>query len=550
MTAKRFEHVNARRAIDRRTFIGSSLATAGLIGFPFSRSVAQDTRLAKASRVVETDSGRIQGVVLDGNVKAFYGVPYGASTSGANRFMPPLKPEPWSGVRETATVGHRSPQDFDGPIPEVFALDRTEPMGEDCLNLNVFTPALGRGNRPVMVWLHGGGYSGGSGNWLLYDGARLARSQDVVVVPVTHRLNVFGFLHLSKLGGEKYAEASNVGMLDIVRALVWVRDNIERFGGDPNNVTIFGQSGGGGKVAALMGMPDAHGLFHRAIGMSGAMLGGLKPDAASQTAERFMTALGVDSVDAMQALPMERLRSVATETRGLALSPVVDGRSLPAAPFDPAATAISAGVPMMLSTVEHEVNFFPTTPLDSLDDDALLESVEQITRADAPDARDLIDLYRAGRPGVSNVELNQIISSDARMRTGVLTEAERKAAQETAPVFMYYFRWQSPVREGKLRAYHCIDIPFAFDNVEIAASMTGAGQDRYALATKVSAAFASFARSGDPNHDGLPRWSPFDLGERATMIFDNECHMADDPYGAERKALAALGTRGARRASS
>ncbi|HEX7081677.1 MAG TPA: carboxylesterase family protein [Gammaproteobacteria bacterium] len=530
-----------RHRIDRRTFVGSTIAGAGMLAAgPFGTVWAQDIRGASRSRVVETTAGRIQGVVLDGGVNAFYGVPYGASTGGENRFMPPKPPVPWSGVRETTTVGHRSPQDFAGPISEVFALDRREPMGEDCLNLNVFTPALGRGDRPVMVWLHGGGYSSGSGNWLLYDGARLARRQDVVVVPVTHRLNVFGYLYLEEIGGEEFAGASNVGMLDIVAALEWVRDNIEQFGGDPGNVTIFGQSGGGGKVSALMGMPAAQGLFHRAIAMSGALVEGVSKDAATETAERFIAALGVADAAAMRQLPMERLRDVMAETRGLRLSPTVDGRTLPAGPWSPGAPAMSASVPMMFGTTEHEVNFIPTTPLEPMEDDALLANVKRATGADDAAARDLIALYRKGRPGIGNTELYQILASDNSFRVGVITEAERKAAQGRAPAYMYYFTWESPVREGKLRAYHCLDIPFAFDNVEIAASMTGAGQDRYALATKVSSAFASFARTGNPATDELPEWPAFDLERRATMIFDNECRVVDDPHGAEREALAAL----------
>jgi para-nitrobenzyl esterase len=536
--------------IDRRTFIGSGIAAAGLAaGGTFHGVFAQDIRSAKPSRVVDTAHGRVQGVVLDGDVNAFYGVPYGASTAGANRFIPPKAPATWSGVRATTMVGHRSPQDFNGPISEVYALDRREPMGEDCLNLNVFTPALGRGDRPVMVWLHGGGFSSGSGNWLLYDGARLARSQDVVVVPVTHRLNVFGYLYLAGLGGEKYAESSNLGMLDIVAALEWVRDNIERFGGNPNNVTIFGQSGGGGKVSALMGMPPAKGLFHRAIAMSGALLDGMSKDAATETAQKFMSAVGAKTVDEMQQMPMEQLRDVMENTQGLRLSPVVDGDTLPAGPFEPRASEISASVPLMVSTVAQEVNFFPTTPLDPMDDAALLAGVKRVTGADDESARHLVEVYREGRPDAPNVELYQTLASDNGFRLGSLTEAERKAEQNTAPVYMYYFTWHSPVHEGKLRAYHTLDIPFAFDNVEVAASMTGAGNDRYPLATKMSSAFAAFARNGDPNCSALPTWPAFDTTNRATMIMDVDCHAVNDPHKAERLALEKVRANGGGRQS-
>lgn len=528
--------------LNRRVFLGSSLAAAGwLASGPLTRAWAQDIRLAKPSRPVDTQSGRVRGAVFDGDVNAFFGIPYGAPTSGDMRFMPPAKPAPWSGIRDTMTVGHRAPQSStSGIIPEVFALCRQEPMGEDCLNLNVFTPGTGTGKRPVMVWLHGGGYTSGSGNWLLYQGTHLARSQDVVVVPVTHRLNVFGYMYLAGLGGDKYAHSSNLGMLDIIQALAWVRDNIERFGGDPSNVTIFGQSGGGGKVSTLMGMPATQGLFHRAIAMSGAAVDGLKAETATETAERFMKALGVSSVDAMQKLPMERLRTTFVKTPGLRLSPVVDGSTLPANPFDPGAPSMSAKVPMMLSTTEHEINFFPFTPIDPTTDKQLFERVKKATHATDQEVEDLIALYRKGRPNVGNTELGTIIGSDNTMRVGVLTEAERKAEQGTAPVYMYYFRWQSPVRGGKLRAYHTLDIPFAFNHVDVCASMTGARQDRYPLATRISTAFANFARSADPNNDTLPHWPAFDVKQRATMVFNDECAVMNDPFGDERKALKKL----------
>jgi len=527
--------------IDRRSFIGSSVAAAGLYASgAFRRAWAQEIRLASPSKAVQTTQGSIQGVVLDGGVNAFYGVPYGASTAGANRFMPPQKPAPWTGVKETTLVGYRSPQDFVGPITEVEALDRRETQSEDCLNLNVFTPALGRGDRPVMLWLHGGGFTSGSGNWLLYDGARLARTQDVVVVPVTHRLNVFGYLHLEELGGEQFKGASNVGMLDIIAALQWVHDNIARFGGNPENVTIFGQSGGGGKVGALLGMPGAKGLFHKAIGMSGAFLQGLPKERATETAQKFMAAVGAKSVAEMQKMPMEQLRETYLKATGLALQPAVDGHTLPANPFAPTATAISAGVPLMMGTVEHEVNFFPTTAIEPIEEAELLSKVKQALRTEDAKAKEVVELYKHNRSHASNIELYQIIASDNQMRTGPMTQTERKAEQASAPVYQYYFRWLSSVREGKLRAYHCLDIPFAFNNVEVTTSMTGTAQSRYSLATKVSSAFASFARTGNPNTGGLPNWPQFDLKTRATMALNNDCEVISDPYRDERLLLAQI----------
>jgi para-nitrobenzyl esterase len=528
----------ARPAIDRRAFLGTTaLAAAGLLGgaSPFSAASAQDTRRGRPTRVVATASGRIRGVVLDRNVNAFYGVPYGASTAGDGRFMPPRAPEPWSDVRDAIAVTDRSPQDLEGPIPEVYALDRRQPMSEDCLHLNVWTPALGEGNRPVMVWLHGGGFSSGSGDWLLYDGARLAASQDVVVATVTHRLNVFGYLYLPELGGEKYAESSNVGMLDIVQALDWVRTNIGSFGGDPDNVTIFGQSGGGRKVSVLTAMPAAKGLFHRAIVMSGSQITGVGPSDATAATEKFMAQVGARSVEELERMPMEQLRSGAARSR-FNLSPVLDGTTLPAHPFAPA-SAVSADVPMLIGTTEHEATFTRGTPLDPIDDATLARLVKEETHGNDAQVARLIDVYRKGRAGIGNVDLFQILASDNDQRARAYAQAEAKVAQGAAAVYMYYFTWQSPVREGKLKSFHTLDIPFAFDNVEIAASMTGAGQDRYLLADRMSTAFATFARDGAPGHNGLPHWPAFTLAQRATMVLDNDCRVVNDPSRAERLAL-------------
>jgi para-nitrobenzyl esterase len=466
-------------------------------------------------------------------------VPYGASTAGANRFMPPVVPEPWSGVRETINVGFRSPQPLAGPISEISALHRANPRGEDCLHVNVSTPALDRAERPVMVWFHGGGFWSGSGDWLLYDGANLAHSADVVVVTVTHRLNAFGFLYLPGIGGDKYAESSNLGLRDMVLALDWVQDNVENFGGDPDNVTIFGQSGGGGKVSVLTAMPSAVGKLHRGIVMSGSTLEATEPDTATATTERFIATTGAGGIDALQAMPWERLSALAEE-HGFTMGPTVDGQTLPAHPYAPTAPALSADVPLMIGTTEYEANFFPTTPLEAIDAATLHTLVGNDTGADSDKVDDLVATYRAGRPDASEVDLYQIIFSDLRFGANAHTQAERKAALGAAPVYKYYFTWQSPVRDGKLKSYHCIDIPFAFNNVDVAASMTGAGQDRYALASQVSGAFANFARTGNPNHDGIPAWPAFDTDRRATLIFDREVRAATDPHGEERRAVASI----------
>jgi para-nitrobenzyl esterase len=372
----------------------------------------------------------------------------------------------------------------------------------------------------------------------MYDGGNMARKHDVVNVTINHRLNSFGFLYLADIGGEKYAHASNCGILDAVAALEWVRDNIANFGGDPNNVTIFGQSGGAGKVSTLLAMPAAKGLFHRAIIQSGSNVKGVARADATKTAQTLMAKLGVKTVDELQAVPMDQLISATLGTRGLRLGPVVDGNTLPGDPFDPTAPALSAEVPLLIGSVEFEVNFFPATKLDPIDDTELHAAVKQATRSDDAKVDQLIAVYRKGRPKASDIDLSQIIASDG-FRTPVITEGERKSAQ-TAPVFMYYFTWKSPVRDGKLKAFHTLEIPFALENVDEAKSMTGEGADRYPLQAKMSAAWAAFARTGNPNHKGLPKWPVFKTDERATMILDNQCKVVNDPHGEERLALASL----------
>jgi para-nitrobenzyl esterase len=362
-------------------------------------------------------------------------------------------------------------------------------------------------------------------------------------VTVNHRLNVYGYLYLADVGGAKYADASNAGHRDIVQALEWVRDNIASFGGDPGNVTIFGQSGGGGKVATLMAMPSAKGLFHKAICQSGAAIKAISRADATKSAEALLAKLNLkpDQIDQLQTMPIEKLTAaVLTPGLGLRLGPVVDGKTLLHDPFDPVAPEESANIPLLIGSVEEEVNFFPTTPLDPIDDADLHKRVKQTTRADDAVVEKLIALYKKNRPNKSNVEIYQIIATDAGFSAGVRTEADRKVAQGKAPVYKYYFTWQSPVREGKLRSYHTLEIPFVLENVDEGKTMTGTGQDRYALSDKMSAAWSAFARTGAPAAKGLPQWPAFTAEQRATMIFDNECKVVNDPYKEERLAIAAL----------
>jgi para-nitrobenzyl esterase len=523
--------------IKRREFMGLGFGAAAgaLIGGKFTYAWPAPAGEA-AGPTVALPAGTIRGTMLD-KVYAFKGVPYGAPTGGANRFMPPAPVPHWSGVKETIAWGPEAPQGPHTEIPEVAATIPKTGTSEDCLHLNVWTNGL-TGKRPVMVWLHGGGFTSGSGSYTMYDGANLARRQDVVAVTLNHRVNSFGHLYLADIGGAKYANTGNAGILDIVAALEWVRDNAAKFGGDPGNVTIFGQSGGGGKVSTLMAMPQAKGLFHRAIVQSGANLRGISRADATKTAQTLMDKLGVKTVEELQVVPMERLVDATLNTQGLRLGPVVDGHVLPDGPFDPTAPALSANIPLLIGSAEFEVNFFPNAKFDPLDAAALHASFKQATRASDADVDKLIAVYKKGRPDFSNLDLSQVVASD-NFRAGVITEAERKAAQP-APVYLYFFRWRSPVHDGQLKAFHTLDIPFAMGNVDEAKTMTGTGQDRYALQDKMNGAWAAFARTGNPNHSGLPNWPAFNSTQRATMIFNNKCEVMNDPYGAERVALTSV----------
>jgi para-nitrobenzyl esterase len=530
--------------IDRRDFVGlGAAAAAGVL--THSPLWAQDTRGVPMTPVVQTASGRVRGIVRFG-VNQFWGVPYAASAAGPNRFMPPAKPSPWTGIRECVEVGHRSPQDPDGPISEVFALDRQEPMGEDCLNLNVFTPSLGAGNRPVMVWLHGGGFAGGSGNWLLYEGTNLARKEDVVVVSVTHRLNLFGFLYLAELGGgERWANSSNVGMQDVVAALGWIKENIAAFGGNPAHVTTFGQSGGGSKVTTLMAMPSAKGLMHRAIAMSGAQVRGATRENATRAAEQFLGKLGVkpNQLDRLQQFTWQQLQEAffsEPRIQGLAGGPVVDGRSLPRDQWSPDAPAVSADVPLMMGSTETEDAWSDPPPPLQMAEDEMLTRVRRIVRNDDGKARELVALYRKTHPGISNTDVYLIMNADNTRRANAQLLSELKTTQGKAAAYLYFFNWRSPVHKGQMKAYHTLDIPFAFYNIDQAASMTGAKQDRYALAHKMSAAFAAFARSGNPNHADLPMWPTFNARSYPTMVFGTDCRVMNDPNREERLALKAI----------
>lgn len=525
--------------LSRRAMLKYSLSGAGAVAVSgLLTTLAGKAIGAQGGRqpVVETTEGKVRGLAVDG-IHIFKGIHYGASTAGSNRFLPPGKPERWSGVRDAFEYGPNAPQVSRGgstPITEGYAYGKSLPMNEDCLVLNVFTPAAGRARRPVMVWLHGGQFTYGQGGNAVYDGTNFARHHDVVAVTLNHRLNLFGFMQLEEVAGKEYAESGNASMLDLVAALQWVRENISAFGGDPGNVTIFGESGGGGKVTALLAMPKAKGLFHKAIVESGSFLRMTPREDAARNAAKVLAQLGLkgNPIAELQKLSMERLIAA---SQSAPWGPVVDGNILPRHPFDPTAPEISADVPMLIGSNETENTFFLASDekLFSLDEAELKARLKPI----AGEAADnLIAIYRKNRPTASPSDLFFLITSDQRIRMGAITQAERKAALGRAPAYLYFFTWKAPIDGGKWRSPHTLEMPFVFETYD-KATVTGTGPERKVLADRVSGAWAAFARNGNPNHKGLPNWKAYTPSERATMIFDNECRVVNDPNHEELEAI-------------
>ena len=389
-----------------------------------------------------------------------------------------------------------------------------------------------------MVWLHGGGYSAGSGQELpSYDGTSLAFAEDVVVVSINHRLNVLGFLDLSAYG-EKYAKSANAGLLDIVASLKWVRDNIAAFGGDPSNVTIFGQSGGGGKVTTLLATPCAKGLFHKAIVQSGSMLRTMESKYSRKIGIATVRNLGLDasSIDKISEVPYGELlaageKAIAqvkaeADRDGVASfifgwAPTVDGAVLPSQPFDPQAPAISAEIPMIIGTTRHE--FSMTTYVPALRNAGREEVIGILKGRYGEGTERFLELFAKAYPGSKPADM---LDADFVFRPGAIEQALRKSLQGAAPVYMYMFNWESPVLDGILRSTHCMEIPFVFNNADRHASMTGGGAQAMKLASKMSHCWAEFARCGKPSAEGLPEWEPFEAEKRAVMFFDNTCKMS------------------------
>ena len=520
-------------------FVGILTATAGCCPRKGCCSSGEDSGILASSSVAvaQTANGKVAGYIQDG-VTIFKGIPY----AKANRFEAPVQADSWEGIRSCRQYGPVSPQGARSGWANdeiAFAFNWNDGVqGEDCLRLNVWTPALDSRKRPVMVWLHGGGYSAGSGQELpSYDGTSLAFAEDVVVVSINHRLNVLGFLDLSAYG-EKYAKSANAGLLDIVASLKWVRDNIAAFGGDPSNVTIFGQSGGGGKVTTLLATPCAKGLFHKAIVQSGSMLRTMESKYSRKIGIATVRNLGLDasSIDKISEVPYGELlaageKAIAqvkseADRDGVASfifgwAPTVDGAVLPSQPFDPQAPAISAEIPMIIGTTRHE--FSMTTYVPALRNAGREEVIGILKGRYGEGTERFLELFAKAYPGSKPADM---LDADFVFRPSAIEQALRKSLQGAAPVYMYMFNWESPVLDGILRSTHCMEIPFVFNNADRHASMTGGGAQAMELASKMSHCWAEFARCGKPSAEGLPEWEPFEAEKRAVMFFDNTCKMS------------------------
>ena len=510
--------------------------------------------------LTQTEYGQVRGYVLRG-IHYFLGMPYGDDTSGVNRFMPPQKPKAWTGVYPALWWGNSAPQDMNRRFENKFASFRDHwnygDVSEDCLRINVVTPAINDGKkRPVMFWIHGGGFT--SGNAIEqdgYNGENFARFGDVVFCSINHRLGPLGYCNLAGVGGEKFAASGNVGMLDIVAALEWVRDNIGNFGGDPGNVTIMGQSGGGAKVCILTAMPSATGLFHKAVVLSGASRKAADKTYSENLGAAVLKEAGLTSDDLpkLQAMPWKDFYAIATKAQqatakqagpgggmGRGFSPVVDGKTLPQHPYDPVGAPTAANVPMIISSVQNEQSpSWADSSLESITLDQVVEKVKLRAGFGAgygDRAKEIVESYANAFPGKKPAEIWSLVSSN---RQSVVALADVKSKQP-APVYVNWFTWQPPLFDNRMRAFHCVDISFWFYNTDVMLTHTGGGPRPRALSTKMAGALLQFMKTGDPNGPGLPKWPKYSTARGETMVFDDKCEAKNDPDREARKALPAV----------
>lgn len=548
----------------RRNFLHSLGVSAAGLGLS-QAAVAAESSPTKTSKpgtdeqilfvgdsiaVANTRYGKIRGFILRG-IHQFLGIPYGADTSGKNRFMPPQKPAPWTDVRPAVWWGNSAPQIMEKRYSNQYAsfVDHWnyDDVSEDCLKLNVWTPALDSQKRPVIVWLHGGGFTNGNGiEQDGYHGENLSRLGNVVFCSINHRLGPLGYTHLKAAGG--HPASGNVGNLDMVAAMEWVRDNIANFGGDPGNVTIIGQSGGGAKVTTLMNMPAAKGLFHKAVALSGSSLAGANKEYAEKLGLKVMEEAGLKpgEVEKLQQIPWleyihianRAVEKMADEAKRLNLtrggfSPVADDVSLHGGPFFEDSNHFSADIPLMICSTFHEQS--PSRTDAALEKISLAEVKEKIKPRFGEKSGEIVDAYARNFPKARPVEIWALIMSN---RKNAIAAADAKATQKKAPVYVAWFGWQPPLFDGRMRAFHCDDICFWFYNTDLMLTHTGGGKRPRALSEKMAKSFLNFARTGNPNGGGLPAWKPYTTQNGETMVLDDAPVLANDPDREARQALA------------
>ena len=538
----------SRRSVIKAGLAGLVAAGAGRMPIAEASAAAQSARpsagIGPSARLngplffdVETTNGVVRGMANTG-IKVFRGIPYGADTSGANRFMPPRKPAPWTGARAAMGYGPISPQTPSGyrsDYAQLIMWDRhvgCGGMGEDCLSLNVYTPGVNDGGkRAVLVSFHGGGWATGSANAPMYDGGQLSLLGDVVVVTVNHRLASFGYTHLAAAGApEEFKSAGVCGVMDMVASLEWVRDNVAAFGGDPSRVMIFGQSGGGSKTSTLLATPAAKGLFHRAAVQSGSTLRIADEADAAKAADQFIKKLGLarNRIADIQRLPWEQLLEAQAGINP-GFTPVMDGRYLPHHPFDPAAPSESRDVPLIISTTLEDAALRLTNW--DLNDAGLTALLNERYNGKAAE---ILDLYRAAAPGKTPYLIQAQVFTDTQTRSRAITQAERKAAQGGAGVWMYVWEWATPGFDGKLGAVHGHDVDASFNLYRNGICGSGRKEGRL-MCTRLASTWIAFAKTGTPDNEHIPHWPTYDSTARATMVFDTNTRVVNDPRGAIRR---------------
>lgn len=551
-------------ASTRRNFIQS--LGIGVAGLSISNTAIANTttspNLKKATNddqilligdniaVANTEYGKVKGFILRG-IHNYLGIPYGADTSGKNRFMPPQKPAAWTDIRPAVWWGNSAPQIMEKRYASVYYSFTDhwnyDDVSEDCLKINVWTPATDTQKRPVIVWLHGGGFVNGCAiEQDGYHGENLARLGNIVFCSLNHRLGALGYTHLKAAGG--HAASGNVGNLDMVAALEWVKNNIANFGGDPNNVTIMGQSGGGAKVTTLMNMPSAKGLFHKAVALSGSSLIGTNKEYAEKLGQKVMEEAGLKQgeIEKLQQIPWREyidianraVEKMAGEAKRLNIlrggySPVSDGEYLNDKPFFSDANHFSADIPLMICSTFNEQS--PSRTDASLESVSLADVKEKIKPRFGDKSSEIVEAYAKNFPKARPIELWSMIVSN---RKGAVAAADAKVSQKKAPVYVAWFGWQPPLFDNRMRAFHCADICFWFYNTDLMLTHTGGGKRPRALSDKMAKSLLNFMKTGNPNGGGLPKWNAYTSQNGETMILDDTSALVNDPDREARKTLA------------